>query len=116
MNEHQATRLVDVLEAAYPRKPLPAETRRLYIARLKPLQYESAHDALVQCIDQCKFFPTIAELRDAYNQRAEVIASRQAAHRAEELPPLTPEQRQEGLRLLRELTARYGHAGKELPA
>lgn len=64
MKASEATRLVAMLKAAYPRQSLGEDTLALYAAFLSDLDREPGEEAVRTAIATLKFFPTVAELRD----------------------------------------------------
>jgi hypothetical protein len=65
MTPRQADTLLQALAAAYPRHPFSKGTRSLYMAFLVGLDYEAAHNGVKRHIATSKWFPTVAEIRDA---------------------------------------------------
>lgn len=61
----EITEIVSGLAAAYPNFELRTDTIRVYCATLADLTPEVLHAAAKDCISRCKFFPTVAELREA---------------------------------------------------
>ena len=53
------------LLAAFPNNKAEAGTAAIYAATLQDLDSEALHAAVLECITKCKFFPTVAELREA---------------------------------------------------
>lgn len=54
-----------LLAAAYPRFDLPEATIKVYQRLLADLDFDLLKAATLQCATLCKFFPTVAEIRDA---------------------------------------------------
>jgi hypothetical protein len=67
------------LAAAY-RQELTLETQSLYIAELSDLRQDRLELAFRHALRECKFFPTIAEIRD-FEEKVQVDPARiEAAH------------------------------------
>lgn len=64
MTEHEASRLLAMLRAAYPRQAIDDDNLRVYVHRMRDLEFEAGKRAVVAWIDTSKWFPTIAELRE----------------------------------------------------
>lgn len=65
MTTQQVYKLLAILSAAYPSYQLQEESLRIYAAMLRDLEYDAAQQAAVRHIATSKFFPTIAEFREA---------------------------------------------------
>lgn len=65
MTHKEAIALVGMLFAAYPKFEVPKETIQLYQQFMLDLDADLAKAAVVRHIATSKYFPTIAELRDA---------------------------------------------------
>lgn len=63
--EKEIQKALLVLSAAYPRFDLPDETVSIYCRLLVDLDFDTLKAATLQCATTCKFFPTVAEIRDA---------------------------------------------------
>lgn len=63
--DSETTRALTVLAAAYPRFDLPEATIKIYQRLLADLDFDLLKAATLQCATMCKFFPTVAEIRDA---------------------------------------------------
>lgn len=63
--DREIEKALTVLSAAYPRFDLPEETIRIYQRLLADLDFDLLKAATLQCATMCKFFPTVAEIRDA---------------------------------------------------
>jgi hypothetical protein len=57
-------RIILALAAAYPTFKLAADTLEIYVQRLNYYPPELLKEATVACIDEYKFFPTVAEIKD----------------------------------------------------
>lgn len=112
MTEAQATALVARLVAGFPSAHIPAETVQVYVEELLPLNAEAGLEAVKIATRGARWFPTIAEVLEAYWQAVESRVVRTPA-----LPeaPLSEEDRAEGLRVAREFLARHGMIGREMP-
>ena len=69
MTRAQEESLVAVLRATHPRQPVPAETVALYVDRLMGLDYEPARLAVIELVNTVTFWPSVADVRDAYKAR-----------------------------------------------
>lgn len=65
MDAHKFAELWTVLTAAYPNMKTPAATIEVYHRALADLDAELCEAAILDCVSKCKFFPTVAELREA---------------------------------------------------
>lgn len=65
MTRQEALKLVAILEAAYPRQELRRDTVEIYARFLQDLDYKVAERAIQNHIRNEKWFPTIAEIREA---------------------------------------------------
>lgn len=65
MNSEQAGKVITMLAAAYPRQALSTPTMAVYNQLLSDLSYEQAQAAVIKHIATSKFFPGIAEIRQA---------------------------------------------------
>jgi hypothetical protein len=63
--EKEIEKALIVLSAAYPRFELPQATINIYQRLLSDLDFDILKSATLQCATMCKFFPTVAEIRDA---------------------------------------------------
>ncbi len=63
--DNEITKALTVLAAAYPRFDLPDATIKIYQRLLSDLDFDILKAATLQCATMCKFFPTVAEIRDA---------------------------------------------------
>ena len=63
--DKEIEKALTVLSAAYPRFELPNETISIYQRLLADLDFDLLKAATLQCATMCKFFPTVAEIRDA---------------------------------------------------
>lgn len=64
MTPSESTRLVAMLKAGFPRQHLEQDTIALYAAFLADIDRYPGEEAVRTAIATCKFFPTIAEIRD----------------------------------------------------
>lgn len=67
MKESESVRLVTRLLAAFPAAKMRGDGRdtlQVYAAMLQDLELADAERAVVECIAECKFFPTVAEIRE----------------------------------------------------
>lgn len=65
MTNNEAAKVIATLTAAYPRMEMSEETSKLYARFLQDLEYPKAQAAVVRLIANSKFFPTVAEIREA---------------------------------------------------
>ena len=65
MTKTEASKLLKMLINAYPTFPATEETQELYIRMLADIPAAAGFAATLQLLAQSKFFPTIAELREA---------------------------------------------------
>lgn len=70
MKRNEAIKLIAVLEAAYPRDPVTDARQELYAQMLGDLDAADAVAAVKRVIARCKWFPTIAEIREEYARAA----------------------------------------------
>ena len=70
MNQAQALALLATLKAAYPRQEIGEDTLAIYALDLADLEFEQAKAAVEHCRRTCRFFPTIAEIREAAAEAA----------------------------------------------
>jgi hypothetical protein len=67
VNAGQARGLVALLQAAWPGRDLPDESVSLYAARLEPLEFARAHDAVLSLIDGAgQFIPPVGTVVTRY--------------------------------------------------
>lgn len=72
MTNEQADSILLTLKAAHPHAdngvdPIQAKARdAVYRRALLAWNYEAALDGVMACIQSCRFYPTVAELHDAY--------------------------------------------------
>lgn len=116
MTVGEAKGLVAKLTAAYPMARVSAATVGLWLAQLRPIEFDLGAEAVENVIHGVAFFPSIAEFDQALvvvrEQRGREIreAKRQEALEAEaSLPPLAPEVVKE----MRRFTAKL--AGTDTP-
>lgn len=79
MQASEATRLVAMLKAAYPRQQLAEDSIALYAAFLSDLDRISGERAVRTAIATLKFFPTVGELRDLAARQAVELLDETAA-------------------------------------
>ncbi len=65
MTKEQVYEIVQTFSIAFPNASLPPETIVLYCDMLADLPYDAAKTAVMKIIKTAKFFPTIAEIREA---------------------------------------------------
>lgn len=65
MTTPEAIKLMAVLRAAYPNQTILPETVDVYASMLQDIDFMDMQRAIKHVIAECKFFPTIAELRSA---------------------------------------------------
>jgi hypothetical protein len=65
LTEIEAAKVIATLTAAYPRHEIPEETTKLYAKFLQDLEYQKAQSAVIRIITNSRFFPTVAEIREA---------------------------------------------------
>jgi len=70
MKLSESAKLVAVLQAAYPTKELSEESIRLYAEMLSDLDPREAGNAVKRIIATSRFFPTVAEIREAAAENA----------------------------------------------
>lgn len=75
----EALKLVAILEAAYPRQELREETAAIYAQFLQDLDYQIASKVVQNHIRNERWFPTIAELREACVEMVHVIPTPETA-------------------------------------
>lgn len=63
--ERRVNEVMGVLAAAYPNFQLTTQTIAVYVRILADMPDEVLEAASLDCVSKCRFFPTIAELRDA---------------------------------------------------
>ncbi len=66
MAHSDVTRLIGELKASYPRVDIGAATIAVYCQRLEGIPIAELRAAVAVCIDCCTFFPSIAEIRQAW--------------------------------------------------
>jgi len=54
-----------MLAAAFPANKIESATIAVYMAALADLSAEQLHQAVLWCVTHCRFFPTVAEIREA---------------------------------------------------
>jgi len=68
LNSIEAAKIIATLTAAYPRNEIQEETGKLYARFLQDLDYIKAQAAIIKIIANNKWFPTVAEIREAAMQ------------------------------------------------
>lgn len=66
MTRDKATTILAGLTAAFPNVRLEDDTPDVWRKHLAPLDFEVADRAVGQCVDNLKFFPSVAEFREFY--------------------------------------------------
>lgn len=79
MTRAEALKLVAILEAAYPRQDLREETAAVYTQFLQDLDYRVASKVVQNHIRNERWFPTIAELREACVEMVHTIPTTETA-------------------------------------
>ena len=79
MTKREALELVNVLAAAYPRQVLEKPTIDLYTLYLQDLDYRVTQRVIANHIRNEKWFPTIAEIREACVEMVHEIPSTEQA-------------------------------------
>lgn len=64
MTANETARVLAVLSAAYPWRDLPEATLRVYARHLEDVPYAVGQAAAALAIDTCRYFPSVAELRE----------------------------------------------------
>jgi hypothetical protein len=62
-DDYLIANILRALANAYPNFKFTKETIDIYVARLNYYPPELLKEATVACIDECKFFPTVAEIK-----------------------------------------------------
>jgi hypothetical protein len=65
----EATQLLVILTAAWPKAELPKTTLHLYRDALMGLDFDAAREAVGSLLGSCRFFPSIAEIHEAVWRR-----------------------------------------------
>lgn len=65
MNPSETTKLMALLKGAFPRQDVTPETLQVYCEFLADLDFNTAKDAIKRIVSTSRFWPTIAEIRDA---------------------------------------------------
>lgn len=115
MTQDEATQLAAKLFAAYdkPRDPL---TLAVYVERLQDWDAAIGLRAVDELIVSEKWLPTVAAFIEvAQRLTNDAVRLRAQRHELTE-PPLTPEQREENLRRMRELVRSLPRVGRSMPA
>lgn len=69
MTEAETAELMAVLMAAYPNQSIGEPTLKVYAMMLRDLDYLEVMDASQHLLSECRFFPTIAEIRQTVAER-----------------------------------------------
>lgn len=67
----QVTVALKILVAAFPAHKATPETLGVYALALSDLEYEVLTRAILWCVTHCRFFPTVAEIREAVGDSSE---------------------------------------------
>lgn len=107
MSPQESARLVGVISAAYPHRPVGPETVKVYATLMQDLEYPTASRAVAECVKASKFPPSVAEIREAY---AHIAADEKRARALPMpyLPEISETERQENLKLVREYAQKIG--------
>jgi hypothetical protein len=65
MTIDEATKVLEILQAAFPHPPLTADRLKLYSAKLMRLDFKAATVAVDALTDDLDYFPTVAQLKRA---------------------------------------------------
>lgn len=65
MNDIEATKIITVLQSAFPHPVLTKDRFTLYQSKLRPLDFKAATLAVDALTDDLNFFPTVKELKAA---------------------------------------------------
>ena len=76
MTEAETIKALVVLRASYPNQTIPPETVDIYSSMLMPLDAETTMRAIKRVLRRCRFFPTLAEIHEAYDAICEEDHSR----------------------------------------
>ena len=79
MTRTEALQLITMLQMAYPRQTLEGKTVEVYANFIQDLDYKVTEKAIAQHIRNEKWFPTIAEIREACVELAHEIPSTEHA-------------------------------------
>lgn len=79
MTDKEITRLLAVLEGAYPRQNIEDKTIKAYTALLRDLDFELASKAVAEHIRESKWFPTVAEIRERCVEMAHYLPTSEVA-------------------------------------
>jgi hypothetical protein len=61
----EVAQCLGMLSASFPNFKLPAESTKMYAKLLQYLPVDVLHSAVLECASKCRFFPTIAEIRES---------------------------------------------------
>jgi hypothetical protein len=79
MKSSEAKKLASILKAAYPRQPIDTTTLDVYASFLSDLDVSAATLAVKRIVSSSRFFPTVAEIREAVAEHECGLPSVQAA-------------------------------------
>ena len=79
MTKKEALQLITLLQMAYPRQALGDKTVEVYAGFIQDLDYQVAKQVIQSHIRTEKWFPTIAEIREAYAETVNFIPSAEQA-------------------------------------
>lgn len=105
MNKQQSARLVGAISAAHPTKNIPAETVVVYASMLADLEFETAEQAVARCLRTITYWPSIAEIKDAYRA---IVMDKQRALPPPSEPDVPALERQRNLAQINRWTAEVG--------
>lgn len=63
-NPEEVAQILGMLSVSFPNFKLPPATMKMYAMMLEYLPVEVLRSAVLECASKCKFFPTIAEIRE----------------------------------------------------
>lgn len=79
MTGQETAKILAVLKAAFPRQVVELETVKVYASFLADLEWDVAEAAVRQLVSRSRFFPTIAEIREAVSEQLCNLPSEVAA-------------------------------------
>ncbi len=79
MTKKQALELITLLQMAYPRQQLGEKTVEVYVGFIQDLDYQTAKDVVHNYIRTKKWFPSIAELREACVEATHLLPTTEMA-------------------------------------
>lgn len=101
--------------ALYPQTPVEAETLAVYIDMLRDIEPDRLAESVRQCMSECKWLPTVADIRERYEEMRQVTPPRITIDDRPELNPNaklyreTPQERAELLKRINRRERIYGH-------